>query len=289
MVTNNQIVVSVQCYTYNHANYIRQCLDSLLMQKTNFNYEIIVHDDASNDGTEDIVREYASQYPNIIIPIYEEENQYQKHDYTIGKKMELASRGKYVAICEGDDYWTDANKLQKQVDFLENNPNYVLCHHNMYYETDGKKIIRDSASIPKSQTLLELAQQNFIQTATVLYKVPPYNLVPDSLFDRPIYAHFLFMRVCEQGDVYYMDEPMSVYRLHSGGIFSQKSFARQFEMTSDNIGLMVRWYKGKNDKVLIALKKRLRRSCLQYAFAAIKRLNFIDAVKILTYYNKNNF
>lgn len=116
-----QPLVSIRCLTYNHAPYIRQCLDGFVMQKTNFKFEAIVHDDASTDGTADIVREYATKYPDIIKPILETENQYSKHDGSLKRIMNAAisPSAKYIAMCEGDDYWTDPYKLQKQVDFLE--------------------------------------------------------------------------------------------------------------------------------------------------------------------------
>lgn len=131
-------LVSVRCITYNHENYIAQALDGFLMQKTNFPFEVIVHDDASPDRTADIVREYERKYPGIIKPIYEEENQYSKRDGSLGRIMNAACKGKYIAICEGDDYWIDENKLQIQVDFLEKNSEYGMCYTkaNVYIQKE---------------------------------------------------------------------------------------------------------------------------------------------------------
>lgn len=126
---NESIIVSIKCTAYNHEKYIRETLEGFIMQKTNFRFEAIVHDDASTDNTADIIREYAEKYPDIIKPIYETENQYSKKDGSLLRIMNEASRGKYFALCEGDDYWTDPYKLQKQVDFLESHPDYVLCSH----------------------------------------------------------------------------------------------------------------------------------------------------------------
>ncbi|MBQ6204740.1 MAG: glycosyltransferase [Prevotella sp.] len=128
---DNQIVVSIQCLTYNHAPYIRQCLDGFVMQKTSFYFEAIVHDDASTDGTQDIIREYEKKYPNIIKPIYQKENQYSKSKHgNITNLISSKCKGKYIAICEGDDYWTDPYKLQKQVDYLESHPKCGMCYSN---------------------------------------------------------------------------------------------------------------------------------------------------------------
>ena len=107
------LMVTVRCLTYNHAPYIHRSLDGFVMQKTDFRFEVIVHDDASTDGTADIIREYATKYPDIIKPILEKENQYSKHDGSLLRIMNEHTHGKYVAMCEGDDYWIDPLKLQK--------------------------------------------------------------------------------------------------------------------------------------------------------------------------------
>ena len=104
MTDNKEIKVTVRCITYNQKEYIRQCLDGFVLQQTNFRFEAIVHDDASTDGTAEIVREYAEKFPDIIKPIFETENQYSKHDGSLGRILNAHTRGKYVAICEGDDY-----------------------------------------------------------------------------------------------------------------------------------------------------------------------------------------
>ena len=139
---NSEIpLVSICCITYNHEPYIVQTLDGFLMQKTSFPFEVLVHDDASTDRTTDIIREYEKKFPKIIKPIYQKENQYSK-----GNRAILASfiypraKGKYIALCEGDDYWIDENKLQIQVDFLESNTEYGMCYtnFNIYYQNKKK-------------------------------------------------------------------------------------------------------------------------------------------------------
>lgn len=140
-------LVSITCLTYNHAPYLRQCLDGFVMQKTSFPIEILIYDDASEDGTQDIIREYERKYPDLIKPIYQTENQYSK-----GVKVEFVynyprAKGKYIAFCEGDDYWTDPNKLQKQIDFLERHQEHVMCSHQykLYFQ---KEKIMDHAIRP---------------------------------------------------------------------------------------------------------------------------------------------
>ena len=124
-----QPLVSICSITYNHAPYIRQCLEGFLMQKTSFPFEIIINDDCSTDGTTEIIQEYAEKYPDIIKPIFHDENQYLK-----GVRGMFATfcypraQGKYIALCEGDDYWIDPLKLQKQVDILEKSPHVTMVY-----------------------------------------------------------------------------------------------------------------------------------------------------------------
>jgi GNAT superfamily N-acetyltransferase len=127
-------MVVIRCTVYNHEPYLRDCLEGFVMQQTNFPFVAIVHDDASTDGSAAIIREYEEKYPDIIKPIYETENQYSKRDGSLGRIMSAAieaTGAKYVAMCEGDDYWTDPLKLQKQVDFMEANPEYSMCFHKV--------------------------------------------------------------------------------------------------------------------------------------------------------------
>jgi len=123
-------LVSIRCLVYNHEPYLRQCLDGFVMQQTTFPFEAIVHDDASTDGSAAIIREYAEKYPDIIKPIYETENQYSKHDGSLARNIDAAMHpdSKYIALCEGDDYWTDPKKLQKQVEIMEADETVGLVH-----------------------------------------------------------------------------------------------------------------------------------------------------------------
>lgn len=170
---DNQIVVSIQCLVYNHEPYLRQCLDGFVMQETNFPFEAIVHDDCSTDGSAAIIREYAEAYPDIIKPIYETENQYSKGDGSLDRIMRevISPSSKYIAICEGDDYWTDPYKLQKQVDYMEAHPECGLVHAytNCYYQ--NKKVL----SVAHLQGELDSSYNdilwaNPITTLSVLYR-----------------------------------------------------------------------------------------------------------------------
>ena len=164
-------LVSIICLTYNHAEYIRQCLEGFLMQQTDFSFEIIVHDDASTDGTAIIVKEYAEKYPDRFVPVLQTVNQYSQ-GVSIGKTfLYPLAKGKYIAECEGDDYWTDPLKLQRQVDFLENHPDYVLCSTDcmMMVEKTGEVfqwILGTEDDITPEYLIID----NRIATLTTLYK-----------------------------------------------------------------------------------------------------------------------
>ena len=128
---NDNIEVSIYCLTYNHEKYIEQTLNGFINQKTSFKFEVIVHDDASTDNTTEIIKRFAAKYPNIIRPIYQKENQYSKGTSIVETYISPNVRAtKYYGVCEGDDYWTDEFKLQKQYEYLEQHPECSLCVHN---------------------------------------------------------------------------------------------------------------------------------------------------------------
>lgn len=135
---NNTVMVSIICTTYNHEKYIKSCIEGFFMQKTDFDYEIIIHDDCSTDSTADIIRSYLKDEPTRIKAILQSENQYSKGANIVGDIMMPLAKGKYIAFCEGDDVWIDDTKLSRQVDFLEKNLNYVACVHNTLFHRCDK-------------------------------------------------------------------------------------------------------------------------------------------------------
>lgn len=213
---NIQPLVSICCITYNHASYIRQCLDGFLMQKVTFPIEIIINDDCSTDGTTDVIREYEAKYPDLIKPIYHAENEYSK-----GVRGMFATfvfpraKGKYIALCEGDDYWIDSLKLQKQVDFMEANPDYSLCFHNAVEFYEGvSKVPRIFCNIAESRevTLEEIVDSWIVPTASMLFRSTVIENYPE--WTRQIYSGDLTMQLIaySKGKLYYMNRIMSFYR-----------------------------------------------------------------------------
>lgn len=182
-------LVAIKCLVYNHEPYLRDCLEGFVMQQTNFPFVAIVHDDASTDGSAAIIREYEEKYPDIIKSIYETENQYSKRNGSLGRIMNAATDAtgaKYVAMCEGDDYWTDPLKLQKQVDFMEANPECGLCYTDYSKCNSGGELIEDSHYMKSGdQPILtfedHLFRQGYIAPMTWLYRKDVYESITDNM------------------------------------------------------------------------------------------------------------
>jgi len=177
-------LVHTRTMTFNHENYIRECIDGILMQKTTFPVQVLIHDDASTDKTAEIIKEYESKYPHLIKAFYQEENSYSMPDKHKRREVFMTWRiGKYEAMCEGDDYWTEPLKLQKQVDFLESNPEYGFIHTN-FSTSDGKRISIDN--FPKNNLYLSgFLSGNFtIGTLTVLFRRDLYDSLPKFYQER---------------------------------------------------------------------------------------------------------
>ena len=213
-------LVAIRCITYNHEPYIRDALEGFVMQQTNFPFVAIVHDDASTDGTAAIIREYAEKYPDIIKPIYETENQYSKRDGSLDRIMDEACEAtgaKYIALCEGDDYWTDPLKLQKQVDFLESNNSYSACL--TWYATYNENKKKFLAVLGEDyQSLRDMLWRDLqFGTATLVIRKELYDMYnidikpyeKDWLMgDKP-----LVLYMATQGIVKTLNDCTSVYRI----------------------------------------------------------------------------
>lgn len=221
-------LVTIRCLVYNHEPYLRQCLDGFVMQKTNFPFEAIVHDDASTDRSAEIIREYAEKYPDIIKPIFETVNQYSKHDGSIQRIMNEHTRGKYVAMCEGDDYWIDPLKLQKQVDFLETHDDYVICSHKyQYYFQDQKAFGGIMPKEIKSSFTYDLNyyihRNSWVtQTLTCVFLHSALNLTHYSQYKNSKDLTLIY-HILQKGKGYFINENMGIYRKHAGGVWSHSN------------------------------------------------------------------
>lgn len=220
-----EIKVSVLTTAYNHAQYIAQALDSFLMQKTNFAFEVIVHDDASTDGTTEIIRKYAEKYPDIIRPIYQKENQYSKGIYGYSF-MEPLVRGKYIAQCEGDDYWCDDRKLQKQADYMDMHPECSFCFCNSYKVDLNSNILEKVTPVESSRILSSREMiskpEIYLSTAGTMYRSKdsadfPMELMAGEAGDIPL-RNFLMLR----GNAYGFGDYMACYRVMVPGSWSDR-------------------------------------------------------------------
>lgn len=226
-------LVSIACITFNQAKYIKQCLDGFVLQKTTFPVEIVIHDDASTDGTQDIIKEYVEKYSQFQWkPILQKENQYSKGNGILVPFVYPECTGKYVALCEGDDYWTDPLKLQKQVDFMESHPDFSMCFHNVVvFDQMDQQFKPDTITkdVPSVTDVYHLCNNgNYIHTPSVLYR---RNSKVDSARERmgqlvvgDIVSHILH---AQYGKIYKFSECMAVYRT-GVGIWSSNTVRQEF-------------------------------------------------------------
>ena len=232
-------LVSISCITYNHEPYIVQALDGFLMQKTRFPFEVLVHDDASTDRTADIIREYEKKFPEIIKPLYEEENQWIKGRRGSAEFNFPRAKGKYIALCEGDDYWIDENKLQMQVDFLEKNPEYGMCY------TKAKQFIQKKRKFSRRRFGTDvrdfedlLFNGNRVPTLTTVFRKDLLNSYLKGIYpqdkgwlmgDYPMWLYF-----AHESKVKFFDKVTSVYRVlensasHSDNVEKSVAFGKSY-------------------------------------------------------------
>ena len=225
-------LVSICCLTYNHEKFIQKTLDSFLMQKTNFLFEIVIHDDASTDSTANIIREYTKKHPLIINPLLQKKNQRSIYRSGMHPRFNYPRiKGKYISICDGDDYWTDPLKLQKQVDFLENNNDFNIC----FTRSDLlKNSTLEEHKIPELNSdgtyifdnLLE--HQNFIATSSVMVR-KNFNNYPDWAFKMPFGDLGLYLLTCKTAKIKCLNSKTTVYRIHKKGIWSGISDIHKYE------------------------------------------------------------
>ncbi len=215
--------VSVCMITYNQEKYIRQAIEGVLLQQTNFDFELVIANDCSSDTTDSIIQNLIQNHPNGFRIKYfkQSENIGMMPNFVFAMQQCTA---KYVALCEGDDYWIDPLKLKKQVDFLENNQEYVLCFHKVNILNTNNEIVDDFITkIPENyETLITLAQLgNYIHTPSVVFR----NIIKEFPFEflkTPIGDYFLYLLLAEHGKIKHLEEIMCVYR-YGVGVFSSES------------------------------------------------------------------
>jgi glycosyltransferase involved in cell wall biosynthesis len=291
--------VSVCIITYNHERFIEQAINSVLMQRTNFDYEIVIGEDCSTDNTGLICKKYAEMYPDKIRLLQNDKNLGMIENF---KRTLYACKGEYVALLEGDDYWTDELKLQKQVDFLESNRDYAVVFHNaeILIEKTGEKYIgySDEATKPfmiktpnPTTTLQEIAAGNYIYTATSLFRNNLYNKLPTWFSsDLPAVDWPIHVINAHYGKIFFMDEVMAVYRVHNLGVWSALDDIKRLEKTVKLFEIVYKNLKTKTTLLSIVLfcrqllkyfvGKREIKKCLYYA----SELLFYDAFNTIKWF-----
>ena len=238
--------VSILCLAFNHEPYIADALEGFLMQKTTFPYEIIIHEDASTDGTARIIREYEKKYPDMIKPIYQTENQYSKGVNINDRFMLPMASGRYVALCDGDDYWTDPLKLQKQYDAMEANPGCLMCLHRVLDRNTLKGSEQETrylpaaalstGVIPSREFFRLLGGNDFFNEVCYFFRADEYRryqaeypdfarlYMKNKSDDAPMLYYFAYM-----ADVYYIADVMAVYRRFNAGSWSDSMSGKTTE------------------------------------------------------------
>ena len=248
---NSKPLVSIVCLTYNEEDFVRDTFDNFLSQKTTFPFEVLVYDDASQDRTPEIIKEYAAKYPDIFRVTLYEENNFKKGLGFYGLRVGFnEAKGKYIAYCEGDDYWCDDLKLQKQVDFLESHPEYNVCAHetrirNDYdSKEDGILFSQTKVNIfldrTKRQhyTFEDTLTGNIFHISSMMFRNSPIKW-PEWICKVTALDMVLFMILAEKGDIYRLDDVMSVYRHNVKSITStQQQFGNQIAFNNKSIELV---------------------------------------------------
>lgn len=222
----NKIMVTVYCTAYNHEKYIKDALEGFISQKTNFPFEVLVHDDASTDKTPSIIRDYERKYPSIIKGIYQKENIYSRGINRTYEYMLPETHGKYIAFCEGDDYWCDPNKLQSQYDYMENHPECSLVVHKALKQySNGKKVqytnwqFRDNCCLTAEQIIDDLA---LFPLNSMFFHTDFFRKNESFLKQHQTFDYLLKIMLAIEGTVYVIPKTMSVYRICSVGSWTER-------------------------------------------------------------------
>ena len=241
-------LVVVRSLVYNHEPYLRNCLEGFVMQQTTFPFVAVVHDDCSTDGSAAILREYAEKYPHIIKPIYETENLYSRHDGSLRRVMNEACGkygAKYYALCEGDDYWTDPHKLQRQVDFMEAHPDYTMVCTNARVLTPDGELERadfekmgwdqyyEECDIPAEDAITKGGW--LIHTASIVYRTGLKEKYPDACKRTMFGDYTLQMFAALNGKIHFFPEKMVVYRYQAGNSWTIRENTQSYENQTNSL------------------------------------------------------
>ncbi len=235
-------LVDVNIAVYNQAAFLEKTLDDVLEQKAEFPYRILIGDDYSTDGSIEILKRYERKFPDKIVIIYQTKNLGMNSSERNGIILLKKSTAKYIALLDGDDYWTDNLKLQKQVDFMEANPDYSTCYHPVYILNAGGHLERETLNtltVPHTYTLTDLAHGNIIHTPSVLFRNGLIREFPEWFIKCAAADYVIHMLNAKKGKIYFMPDVMAVYRIHSGGVWSKVNLMYRTEKWSEMLGYLI--------------------------------------------------
>jgi len=250
MTDHSTPTVSVCLLTYNHEKYIRQALKSVLSQETKFPFEIVIGDDNSTDATRQIILEYKEKYPQVIKMVLSPSN--------LGMNKNLINTlthcgGRYLALLEGDDYWTSSQKIEKQVNYLEKNQECTICFHKVevYIEaTDKIRGVWPEFDPPAKTTIKDLLRNNYLHTSTVMYRNVELGWIPESFYELGIGDWPLHVMYALKGNIGFLNETMSQYRIHPTGVHSSLTMVQKYEAVLQSREFMYKTIDRKYQKIL---------------------------------------
>lgn len=246
----NSPAVSVCVVTYNHERYLARALDGALMQRTTFPFEIVIGEDCSTDGTRQVARRYAAAHPQTITLVEQQRNVRGNRNFALALSR---CRGRYVALLDGDDYWTSPHKLQRQFDFLEARPRCVACFHTMqvvYESTPQHNWISRPRVIKETYTLRDLLRRYEFQTGSAMIRAAAVPPLPRWYYSLKVGDVTLFAMLAEHGPLGFIDEMMGVYRVHAGGLWSGKDRIGQHLQQLPAYEALSRYFRHEQDCVL---------------------------------------
>ncbi len=279
------VTTTVLIITYNHERFIAEAIESVLAQETDFEYEIVISEDCSTDSTREIVQDFARRFPGQIRLVLSERN--QNNNEVLARGLRIA-RGRYIALFDGDDYWTSPHKLQKQVDFLDLHRECSICFHNVnvVYDSDptaqhpffmGEPRVPVAKPMPKPiSTLSDIAAENFIPTCSVMFRAGLFSDVPVWYKDLAFGDWPLHVLNAEHGDIGYLDETLATYRIHSGGYWSNNL---RFYRTIQELEQIIEAYETINRYVDRGRRRRFHKNVVKFHYHAARLLCEADDYK----------
>lgn len=260
MKNNTGLKVSVLMLTYNQEHYINEAIRSVMLQKTNFPFELVIGNDASTDATGKICEDWQKRYPEQIVLLDRKKNLGLQQNFI---QTYAHCRGQYIAICEGDDFWTDKRKLQIQADFLDAHPDYSTCFHRVinYYEDRGTKSLSNGGQ--KQETdILDLARSNYISNVSALFRRGLFGELPEWFARVSTYDYAMHLLNAQYGKIHYINRPMAVYRQHGKAIWSEAGMDKKLDIALVIRELLMDYFKGKRTDVYDCLRQAHTQICL---------------------------